>query len=179
MKNKKENQENKTPIIAIIAAFIIVLLFGAVSAWKLSQNAAGNDDKNSANQVVATGTVKDGVQIVKLSMKGYQYILEPSVLQKDIPVRMEVDMSTVTGCLRSVVIPAFNVRKYLTDTDNVIEFTPTKSGTFQITCSMNMGKGSFQVVDNDGSVSAYVEPAPQGGMQCGGGAGGCGCGAKL
>jgi plastocyanin domain-containing protein len=38
------------------------------------------------------------------------------------------------------------VRKSLTETDNVITFTPTTAGTVRIACSMNMYTGSFMVV---------------------------------
>jgi plastocyanin domain-containing protein len=74
------------------------------------------------------------------------------------------------------VISAFNVRKTFTTASNTIEFTPDKTGTFNIACSMNMYRGTFSVVDSSGTKSNYVEPAPSGGGSCGGSGGGCGCG---
>ena len=69
-----------------------------------------------------------------------------SEFEKDIPVRIEADMGKMPGCSKSIVISAFNVRKTVTSGDNLIEFTPTKTGTFTIACSMNMYRGVFTVV---------------------------------
>ncbi|MDP2628300.1 MAG: cupredoxin domain-containing protein [Nanoarchaeota archaeon] len=93
-----------------------------------------------------TNNVSGDVQIVKLWTEGANYVLNPSEFKKDIPVRIEADVSRTPGCSRSIVIPAFNVRKVVGVGDNVIEFTPTKKGTFNIACSMNMYQGTFKVV---------------------------------
>jgi plastocyanin domain-containing protein len=78
-------------------------------------------------------------------VSGAKYILTPSVLKKDVPVRMEADLNTLKGCSRDVVISAFGVRKYVNEGDNIITFTPTKTGTINIACSMNMYRGTFTV----------------------------------
>ena len=97
------------------------------------------------------GTTSDGnpsgnVQIVKLSVEGGKYILSPSEFKKNVPVRIEADISKMPGCSKSIVISAFNIREVVSTADNSIEFTPTKTGTFNIACSMNMYRGTFTVV---------------------------------
>ena len=72
--------------------------------------------------------------------------MSPSVLQKDVPVRMIADVSTMPGCSRGVVISDFCVRKSISSGDNIIEFTPTKTGEISIVCPMNMYSGSFTVI---------------------------------
>ncbi|MEK6840645.1 MAG: cupredoxin domain-containing protein [Nanoarchaeota archaeon] len=94
----------------------------------------------------SNGNSSGNAQIVKLSVEGGRYVLSPSEFKKDIPVRIEADISKMPGCSKSIVISAFNVRKTVTTKDNVIEFTPTKTGTFNIACSMNMYRGTFTVV---------------------------------
>ncbi len=127
-------------------------------------------------KVTATGDAKE-VQIVKLSVSGSQYILEPSTVKKGTKVRLEADISKIPGCAKSIVIPAFNIRKSLSSNDQTIEFTPDKAGTFNLACTMNMYHGTLTVLESDGKSSKYVEAKPaSGGMVCGGGAGGCGCG---
>jgi len=118
---------------------------------------------------------KGEVQIVKLSVENGKYIMNPSEIKKGIPVRIEADMSKMPGCSKSIVISAFNVRKSFTNNDNTIEFTPDKAGTFNIVCSMNMYKGTFTILENDGSKSDYVDQATASGSSCGA-SGGCGCG---
>jgi plastocyanin domain-containing protein len=44
-----------------------------------------------------------------------------------------------------LVIPGFNIRKTLTSNQDYVEFTPTKSGTYNFACSMGMGKGKIVV----------------------------------
>jgi plastocyanin domain-containing protein len=87
------------------------------------------------------------VQVVKLTFDDKGYVVTPSTVTKGIPVRMEVDLGTVKGCMRTVVIDAFNVKQTVKDGATTIEFTPGKSGKIDIICGMNMGKGSFTVVD--------------------------------
>jgi plastocyanin domain-containing protein len=87
------------------------------------------------------------VQIVKLSFDDKGYVVTPSTVTKDVPVKMEVDLDTVKGCMRTVVIDAFNVKQTVKAGATTIEFTPTKSGPIQIVCGMNMGKGQFTVTE--------------------------------
>jgi plastocyanin domain-containing protein len=188
---KGEKMEMKK-LILILAAIIIGTIV-LVSARNIAQG--GVNTLNTANQNTglqntgsqSTGnvaTVTNGVQNVRLSLDNNgDYLLQPSVLKKGVPVKMEVDLSSVTGCARSIVIPSFNVRKGVSTGNNIIEFTPDKTGEFTIHCSMNMYRGTFTVVDENGQKSDFVEtqasPSAAGsGGTCGISAGGgCGCGA--
>ena len=87
------------------------------------------------------------VQIVKLSFDEKGYVVTPSTVTKGVPVKMEVDLETVKGCMRTVVIDAFEVKQTVKAGATTIEFTPTKTGTIQIVCGMNMGKGQFTVAE--------------------------------
>jgi len=87
------------------------------------------------------------VQLVKLSFDDKGYVVTPSSVTKGVPVKMEVDLDTVKGCMRTVVIDAFNVKQTVKAGATTIEFTPTRSGPIQIVCGMNMGKGQFTVVE--------------------------------
>ena len=87
------------------------------------------------------------LQTVKLTFDDKGYVVTPDTVIKGVPVRMEVDLGTVKGCMRTVVINAFNVKKTVKDGETTIEFTPSKSGKIDIVCGMNMGKGWFTVVD--------------------------------
>ena len=148
-------------IIILVAAMFIFI--GAGNA-KVTENIINPNEK---------------VQIVKLSVENGKYILDPPEIKKGVPVRIEADMSKMPGCSKSIVIASFNIRKTLNSKDNTIEFTPDKAGTFNIACSMNMYRGTFVVLEDDGGKSNYVEQNIQSGSTCGmatGGSGGCGCG---
>jgi hypothetical protein len=164
-------------------AFIIVFVIALMSIFTFSSGYSGTSATGNIvaaqplqpSQLAATGSASRDVQVVKLKVQGSSYILEPSTFKKGTPVRIEADTSQMPGCSKSVVISAFNVRKTLSGSDNTIEFTPSQAGTFNIACSMNMYKGTFTVLQTDGTKAAYVQPAAAGGS-CGAGGGGCGCG---
>lgn len=159
--------------IAVILLAVAIFMFGGSGNAALSGNTIVN-----SNTVVNSN---EGVQVIKLSVENGRYVMVPSEVKKGIPVRIEADMSKMPGCSKGIVIPSFNVRKTFTSTDNAVEFTPDKAGTFNIRCSMNMYKGTFTVLESDGSKSNYVEasstPASGSGGSCGmaSGGGGCGC----
>lgn len=120
-------------VVKRIAASLCALVAVAALA---SPVAAGQADKASAK-----------VQVVKLTFDDKGYVVTPSTMTKGVPVKMTVDLGTVKGCMRTVVIDAFKVKQTVKDGATTIEFTPTKSGRIDIICGMNMGKGSFTVVD--------------------------------
>ncbi|MEK6945437.1 MAG: cupredoxin domain-containing protein [Nanoarchaeota archaeon] len=150
----------------VFGALSILVIF-IVGYFVFSQSVSAIEQKLPA---------QGNVQIIKMYVEGGKYVLTPSTVTKGVPVRIEGDVSKMPGCSKSVVIPSFNVRKNLNSNDNTIEFTPDKAGTFNIACSMNMYKGTFTVLENDGSKSAYAEQPLAAGASCGGSGGGCGCG---
>ena len=127
----------------VIIFVTIILVTAAAFAIVTVSKDSGNDTKTPTDN--APPVVTGEVQNVKLAVSGGTYILTPSVLKKDVPVKMEADLSTLKGCSRDVVISSFGVRKYVREGDNIITFTPTKTGTINIACSMNMYRGSFTV----------------------------------
>ena len=117
--------------VAVAAALVMAVVFAA----------PGGDLAQSG------GDQATKVQLVKLSFDDKGYVVTPSTVTKGIPVKMEVDLDTVKGCMRTVVIDAFNVKQTVKAGATTIEFTPTKSGPIQIVCGMNMGKGQFTVAE--------------------------------
>jgi plastocyanin domain-containing protein len=169
--------------VLVIIALAIVALIVVVSARNALESPVVKTTETTelVNQAGNNVNIQDGYQVVKLRYENYQYQLYPNVMKKGVPVRMEVDLNTVTGCMVAVRIPSFNVAKTVRQGDNIITFTPDKTGTFNIACSMGMGRNTFTVVDDDGQTSSYVETAPAqtAGGSCGATGGGCGCGGKF
>ena len=126
----------KVGMIIGVIMFLAVLIF-----FLLRDNFGGSLTGNS----IAAGD--NEIQKAELYMKNYEYKVEPSVLKKGIPVRMAVDVDSLVGCARGVVIKDFGIRKSVTKTDNIIEFTPDQTGTINIACSMNMYHGTFTVIE--------------------------------
>ncbi|MFH1591383.1 MAG: hypothetical protein ABIC95_05655 [archaeon] len=133
--------------ISLAGAALVLVAIVALSV----NNMVSGQDATVDDNIVADQP--EGIQEATLRFLDYEYIMEPTTLQQGVPAKITVDLDTVYGCMRDVVIPAFGVRQYVSAGDNVITFTPDKSGTFDIVCSMNMGRGTFSV-SGDGSGNA-------------------------
>jgi plastocyanin len=98
--------------------------------------------------------IEGGVQVVKTELHSGQY--EPITVQVGTPVRWTIhaEPGTVNGCNNRIIIPEYGrMQKQLETGDNVVEFTPTRSGTFVYTCWMGMIRGKITVLDETGSGS--------------------------
>lgn len=167
--------------MVIVIAALAVLVLGGVGAMGFM---------TTASDAPTGAVVQDRVQHATLLMDGFRYRTEPAVLEAGVPVVMTVDLESVQGCMRDVVIEEFGVRKLVSEGDNTITFTPTKEGTFPVVCSMNMGQGTLTVgevdtaqvdaqVANSITGNAVQEPSVNkyDGGACGiDKPGGCGCG---
>ncbi|MBI5229384.1 cupredoxin domain-containing protein [Candidatus Micrarchaeota archaeon] len=165
-----------TSIVGIV--FVGIFLLVAAASIVTTATNEGNDSPSviTGNAVAASGN--PGVQQVSLSYQYGNYYPNTIRVKKGIPVRITVDTNTVVGCMKTIVIPEFGVRKTVSFGDNVIEFTPTKSGRFPFSCSMGMGTGVIEVEDENGKVADYQGASLPKGGSCGVGGGGCGCGRR-
>ena len=86
---------------------------------------------------------EDGYQELSLTYgkigSSSNYIITPNIVKVNQPVRITADASSLRGCYRYVQIPSYGVSKFIRSGDNIIEFTPTETGSITITCSMGMG----------------------------------------
>lgn len=92
--------------------------------------------------------IKDDYQVVEfdLTYSGYEDI----VVQKGIPLKIIINAGddSLTGCNNSIKMNSFNVSKDLKVGQNIIEITPTETGTFTYTCFMEMIKNKILVIDD-------------------------------
>ena len=191
MKNK--NNKEKLPenfwrnfsnleIVLKIFVGIVILMSVFFIANGFSWNGSLFSIDGISGRVVSADyrSVNNGdVQIVKLSVSGSKYIFEPAVVKKGTTVRIEADISSMSGCSKSIVSSELGIRKTFSGGDNILEFTPTKAGKFFVSCSMNMYNGQLEVLESDGTKSNYVQSASTGGHTCGGSGSGCGgCGGR-
>lgn len=155
---------------------------------------------NSANTTAAIGNavlppIENGKQIVKMAETNSGYSPNEFTIRKGVPVRWVIDAQAPYSCASSLVMSKFNIRKNLVAGENIIEFTPTETGSINFSCSMGMYRGSFSVVDESGTGASAAtinnsNSAPKqisgggcgsstGGGASGGGCGGCGGGAQV
>ncbi len=103
-------------------------------------------------QAPAQGT-QENVQEITSELTGYGY---PAITVKaGIPVKwtIKAPKGSLNGCNYAIIIPEYKIEKTLEIGDNVIEFTPTRMGTFTYSCWMGMIRSSIKVVENDGAAA--------------------------
>jgi uncharacterized protein len=73
----------------------------------------------------------------------------PITVRKGIPVRWIVRAApgTLNGCNETLIMPAFGIEKALVPGDNIIEFTPDKTGVIPYSCWMGMIRSTITVVE--------------------------------
>src|SRR3989344_9617988 len=173
-KNDKKHFFRFIAILSVILLVSILFKFPMTNSG-LSNNAIAGGITDNAVEYGSEGNGNS--QTAKMHVENGQYILKPNTFKVGSKIRIEADVSRIPGCAKSIIIPAFGVRKNLELNNNIIEFTPDKAGTFNIACSMNMYRGTFTVLESDGGKANYVEKTSASQGSCGGAGRGCGgCG---
>ena len=132
--------------VLVMALGITMLNQGmAISGISIQPRVAAEVSANSV--AVNKPVIENGIQNIesKLTNRGYPAI----TVTKGIPVRwnMKADAADINGCNGTLIIPQFNIEKKLEPGDNIIEFTPTKSGTIPYSCWMGMIRSEINVVE--------------------------------
>jgi len=98
----------------------------------------GNDNKGTA-------TVFNGKQEVALEVSAAGYNPNRIVVKSGVPVVLKTNSTADAGCVRGIMIPEFNINEPVDIGADTLEFTPTKTGEFQLMCQMRMSTATLVV----------------------------------
>ena len=115
------------------------------------------------------------VQEIRSTLESSRY---PNItVQAGLPVRWTINapQGSINGCNNRMYIPQYQIEHTFTQGDNVIEFTPTETGTFPYSCWMGMIRATITVVepgeptpeasqnqsDTSGGLFAAADTAPE------------------
>lgn len=137
-------------VVVCIAAYMVV-------SWSdggtpLGGNTAAADSAGQTELV-------DGVQVVTSTLTTGRY---PNItVRAGTPVKWVIDApaGSINGCNYRMILRDFGVTHEFQEGENVIEFTPTQTGTYQYSCWMGMIHGNIFVTDGDGAASAGDDSA--------------------
>lgn len=135
--------ELKRYVTTFSAILIIILGFYNIPSGLTLMGAA---TVNSADSVAAD--IQAQAQVVNMQVRGLDYFPAAFAIKKDVPVQWNIDGRQAQGCAGVINVPDLGITKRLSSTETtIIEFTPTKTGKIQFTCSMGMaGPGQFEVI---------------------------------
>ncbi len=127
----------------------------------------------SASRSRLAAVIENGVQTITTEFKDGYYV--PFTVQAGVPLKwtIRVKEEDLNGCNNPVEVPGYRIRKVLVPGDNVIEFTPAKTGAILYSCWMGMIRSRITVVkdlaaagsgagDEGGSLSDLLAPGSGG-----------------
>lgn len=128
------------------AVLIIILGFGMFNTGlNMSGFLAIGTEKSTT--IDFQPEIVNGYQIIEIEVSPRGYA--PITVKKDIPVKFNIhaEAGNLNGCNNTIMIPEYNLTVPLQEGDNIIEFTPDKTGTIPYSCWMNMIRSSITVVE--------------------------------
>jgi sulfite exporter TauE/SafE len=110
-------------------------------------SAAGSAGIASMRPAAARAVPEGDLQVVTTNLSSGRY--EPIVVQAGVPVKWTISApkGTINGCNNSMAIPEYGIKHRFREGENVIEFTPGKTGRFSYSCWMGMIRSSITVVN--------------------------------
>jgi sulfite exporter TauE/SafE/copper chaperone CopZ/plastocyanin domain-containing protein len=119
-------------------------------AFAQEKGDAGSQDNQPAQKI------ENGVQVVNSTLSSGKY---PNIkVQAGIPVKWIIDApkGSINGCNNRMIIRDFNIEHTFQTGENIIEFTPEKTGKVSYSCWMGMIRGTISITE---------EPADAGGSE--------------
>lgn len=92
-----------------------------------------------------TAPVRNGVQVIRMTVDENGYTPSQFALRAGIPVRWEVEGTRAGGCGSVLMARRFGIQSFLKPGINIIEFTPRVVGQVAFSCSMGMFRGQFTI----------------------------------
>jgi sulfite exporter TauE/SafE len=149
-------QKHTRRMVAVSGMLVILLGLGmlgngaALSGVRLpalslpSLNFTGQSSSLQVSEAAAAEII-DGKQYVTTGLVSGGY--EPIQVVSGVPVEWTViaDANSLSGCNYKMIIPEYGIEKELQPGENIIEFTPDKTGVVPYSCWMGMIKSSITV----------------------------------
>jgi sulfite exporter TauE/SafE/plastocyanin domain-containing protein len=105
-----------------------------------------------------TPVIENGVQVVNSNLSGGRY---PAItVQQGIPVKWMINApeGSINGCNNRMIIREYSIEHRFKPGENIIEFTPERTGKFSYSCWMGMIRSSITVVEEGQNATDIGEP---------------------
>ena len=121
-------------------SLMIILFIGIFTSRFMAINYVSENDESSYH-------MENGVQVVESQLASGKY--SSIKVKKDVPVRWIINApdGSINGCNYKIYINSYGIEYTFQKGENIIEFTPTKSGNIGYSCWMGMIKGNIKVVE--------------------------------
>lgn len=129
----------------LILVFAIYTLQSGAALSGVQTNVLTSQKETPA--VVAKNSPADNAnaQVVEMHVTASGFSPATLTIKKGVPVKWVIKGDAVTGCTSKIIVPSLNISQSITQGDNVIQFTPDKTGEIPFSCWMGMVRGKFIV----------------------------------
>ncbi|MDD3414051.1 MAG: sulfite exporter TauE/SafE family protein [Lachnospiraceae bacterium] len=145
---KKFTSKVMTVGATLVVVLGLTMFSNGFSLSGLSTHLMPSSTVSDASQINSSKIeTKDGYQIVKSTLDAGGY---PAItVQAGTPVKWIIDapQGSINGCNNRMIIPEYNMEYEFKTGENIIEFTPTKTGTFPYSCWMGMIRSDITVLE--------------------------------
>lgn len=160
-----------TSRVMTVGAVLVVVLGLAMLSQGISLSGFSLPALRPDSQTQTPGTaddsakIEDGVQVINSTLAPGRY---PNItVQEGIPVRWVIDApeGSINGCNNRMLIQDYGIEHSFKTGENIIEFTPNKTGTIRYSCWMGMIRGNITVTEKGApapAADASGEPKPAG-----------------
>lgn len=127
--------------------------------WNAAAQSAWSEGADAGRS--GSGDTEAGTQVIRSTLTGGSY---PNITVKaNIPVKWIIDVpaGALNGCNYRMLLRAYGITHTFSEGENVIEFTPDKTGTVSYTCWMGMIRGNIFVTDETAGPQDIPEEQPQ------------------
>lgn len=132
------------------AAGIAVTAVVLVAGMTVCHYTMGKEEGESVAADTATVT-EEGIQVINSTLSPGTY---PDItVQAGIPVKWMIDApsGSINGCNYKMLLSQYGIEYSFSEGENIIEFTPEETGSYDYTCWMGMIHGTIHVIDGDGT----------------------------
>ncbi|MDO5294752.1 MAG: sulfite exporter TauE/SafE family protein [bacterium] len=125
---------------------VLVIILG-ISMFNNGLGLAGVSTSYKTTGEIVKAEEKNGVQEVTIALQSGSYT--PIVVEKGTKVRWTINAAegTINGCNNKIIVREYGIEQKLNFGENVIEFTPTETGSFVYSCWMGMIRSKIIVVE--------------------------------
>ena len=144
--------------IATVTALSVAIVF--LSSWD-QWGVISSGEAGASSSVADSGVqIVDGKQVVNSTLAPGRY---PNItVQAGTPIKWVIDApkGTVNGCNNRIFIRDYGIEYSFKTGENVIEFTPTKTGSVRYSCWMGMIRGTITVTEAGSPAPSTASGAP-------------------
>lgn len=144
-----------TQKVMTVGAVLVVVLGLSMLSQGMSLSGAnvpvlaapGPVSAEAASGAAGGPEMENGVQVVRSTLEPSRY---PAItVSAGLPVKWVIDApkGSINGCNNRMILGEYGIEHTFKAGENVIEFTPEKTGSFQYSCWMGMIRGTINVVE--------------------------------